>query len=176
MNPIFIPILVVAIFAIVIGTIVKITKKSTDSSEDDSGKKTEYEYVRKQYIMSIPEHELFDVLVKILGETYNIFPQVQISSLVYAKGYDKVQYGARKNTTQKTVDFVICDKTLIQPLLVIELDDDSHARPDRRARDESKEKILASAGLPLLRYRKYVVFDPEDVKSKVLAKILSAQS
>ncbi|MGI5917257.1 MAG: DUF2726 domain-containing protein [Anaerolineae bacterium] len=52
---------------------------------------------------------------------------------------------------RKHVDFLLCDPQTMAPLLGIELDDSSHRRPDRRARDELVDRIFESAGLPLLR-------------------------
>ncbi len=51
----------------------------------------------------------------------------------------------------KHVDFVLCDARDLRPLLVIELDDKSHAREDRRTRDGLVDDILSTAGLPLHR-------------------------
>ena len=52
--------------------------------------------------------------------------------------------------TGKCVDFVICDKETMQTLLVIELDDKSHSRRERKTRDAFVDKTLQSAGIPIL--------------------------
>lgn len=53
------------------------------------------------------------------------------------------------------------------PLLAIELDDDSHWHPDRQARDAEVERVLKSAGLPLLRVKPGSPFSPQDVTRRV---------
>jgi very-short-patch-repair endonuclease len=49
------------------------------------------------------------------------------------------------------LDFVVCHPATLQPLVVIELDEPSHAEPRRQTRDEEVEAMLRKAGLPLLR-------------------------
>jgi len=53
--------------------------------------------------------------------------------------------------SQKHLDFVVCSRTTLSPVLAIELDDRSHERPDRRARDEFVDAALRAANLPLER-------------------------
>ncbi len=50
----------------------------------------------------------------------------------------------------KHVDFVVVAGDRMLPLRVIELDDASHARPDRIVRDETVDHVLTSAGIPIL--------------------------
>jgi very-short-patch-repair endonuclease len=52
--------------------------------------------------------------------------------------------------TRKQLDFVLCDPDSTRPLLVIELDDRSHQRSDRRERDGFIDDACAAAGLPIL--------------------------
>ncbi len=51
---------------------------------------------------------------------------------------------------RKHVDFLLCDSATMQPLVGIELDDSSHQRPDRQARDLFVDGVFAAAQLPLL--------------------------
>ena len=46
----------------------------------------------------------------------------------------------------KCVDFVICEARAFAPRLVVELDDRSHDRADRRKRDAFVDDVLAAAG------------------------------
>ena len=48
------------------------------------------------------------------------------------------------------MDFVVCDAGTLRPLVVVELDEPSHATPQRQGRDEDVETILAAAGLPII--------------------------
>ena len=48
-------------------------------------------------------------------------------------------------------DFVVCDIATLRPLVAIELDEPSHARPHRQTLDDDEVRyLLAAAGLPML--------------------------
>ena len=65
--------------------------------------------------------------------------------------------------SQKSVDFVLCDKTYLSPKLAVELDDKSHERTDRQERDVEVERILKEAGMPLLRIANHNQFNREEI-------------
>ncbi len=52
----------------------------------------------------------------------------------------------------KHLDYVLCERDTLAVILAIELDDRSHARDERRARDAFVDEALAGAGIPLLRF------------------------
>lgn len=64
----------------------------------------------------------------------------------------------------KHVDFVLCDKKLVARC-IIELDDNSHNSPNRKARDEFVDEVLNSAG--------YQVFHLQDVDADALEQKIS---
>ena len=51
----------------------------------------------------------------------------------------------------KHIDFLICDRGTLEAKLAVELDDATHQRPDRQARDTFVNQALSDAGVPLLR-------------------------
>ena len=51
----------------------------------------------------------------------------------------------------KHVDFLLCSKPSLAPILGIELDDSSHKLPEQQERDKFKDILFSSVGLPLLR-------------------------
>jgi very-short-patch-repair endonuclease len=69
------------------------------------------------------------------------------------------------------VDFVLCDRAYIAPKLAIELDDQTHERSDRQDRDHEVERILKTAGVPLLRLINHGRFDPSDLAQKIKAAL-----
>jgi hypothetical protein len=100
------------------------------------------------------EADFFRVLRHVIGNSGHILAQVSVGKLLYFPGNHRSTPGRqawRNRVAQKTVDFVICDYSTLQPLLAIELDEPSHDAPDRQARDRQVESILKAAGLPLLR-------------------------
>ena len=85
--------------------------------------------------MTPSENEFFDVLLKIVNSQYYVFPQIHLSSILDHKINGQSWKGAWGSIQQKSVDFTICDTRSRLPILVIELDDMTHDRDDRKLRD-----------------------------------------
>lgn len=78
---------------------------------------------------------------------------------------------AQNKITSKQADFVICDPKTTRPLLVVELDDQSHARADRKNRDGFVDRACASAGLPILHVRAAGSYDTKKLAADIAALI-----
>lgn len=102
----------------------------------------EYRYKVRTPFMSAPERAAYELLVDALPE-YEIFPQIALVSVI-----DKTN-AAYRGELFRVVDFCAFTKDLT-PVLAVELNDASHNRADRKARDEKVKCILDRAGLPLL--------------------------
>ncbi|MPN50852.1 hypothetical protein SDC9_198492 [bioreactor metagenome] len=57
----------------------------------------------------------------------------------------------------------------MRPLLGIELDDKSHDKADRQARDQLVEGVFKAAGLPLVRFAVKSGYSPGDIQSQIMA-------
>ncbi len=126
-----------------------------------------YAYQKKEYLLTKPEHEFFQTLETIIGNQYYIFPQIHLSSLLKHNLKGQNWKGALSHIDRKSVDYVICDKTYLSPLLIIELDDKTHDRNDRRDRDEAVEQILQNSHLPLVRVPNTDINKIEEIKEKI---------
>lgn len=99
--------------------------------------------------MSVPEQVLYFRLLEALPD-HIVLAQVQLSRFIGVKrGHPARAWLNRIN--RKSVDFLILakDATVVA---AIELDDRSHDRPDRRRADAQKNRALADAGVPLIRW------------------------
>lgn len=133
----------------------------------DMRTKAKYQYKRKEFFLTRAEHEFYDALVEAAGQEYRIFAQVHLPTLIDSKVVGQNWRGAFRHISEKSVDFVLCDKAYLSPRLAIELDDKSHERPERKERDEEVERILREAGVPLLRYENHGVFKPSELLEKI---------
>ncbi|MEX2515139.1 MAG: DUF2726 domain-containing protein [Candidatus Paceibacterota bacterium] len=143
---------------------------------ENGGKRKEkevasYNYQRKKYFMTRAEHDFYDVLQDAVADDYVIFPQVHLSTIIDHKVKGQNWQGALAHIDRKSVDFVLCDKDYLSPRLVIELDDKSHSRKDRIARDEEVERILDEVGLPLLRIENHGSFDVASISESIRAAV-----
>ena len=156
-------ILVGVVIALVI--VVSFLKFKFEGGEDKE--KAKYDYKKRAFFMTRAEHEFYDALVKAVGTEYLIFAQVHLPTLVDNKVVGQNWKGAFKHISQKSVDFVLCDKAYISPKLAIELDDKTHERPERQERDQEVERILKGAGMPLLRLENRGQFNPIELAQKI---------
>lgn len=115
--------------------------------------------------LSPAELAFYRVLVPVVDSRYVICPKVRLADLVHT-----VERNDRANMNriiQKHVDFVLCEKESMKPILVIELDDQSHSRQDRRERDELVDAVFESAQLPLLHVRAAARYAPQDLRAQI---------
>ncbi len=99
---------------------------------------------------------------------------VRLADLVYiARGIEKRQSFFNK-IQSKHIDFVLCNKNEIKPILAIELDDSSHQKPDRQKRDEFVDNALKQAGLPLLRVPARGNYDPQELKQQIKSALTTS--
>lgn len=99
--------------------------------------------------LSEPEQVLYYRLCHALPD-HLVLAQVGLSRfLAVKKGHDPRAWHNRIN--RMSVDFLVCNKDA-SVVAAIELDDASHARPDRVSADEKKERALEAAGVRLLRW------------------------
>lgn len=127
-------------------------------------------YARR--LMSAPEQVLYFRLVEALPDRV-VLAQVQLSRIL------GVQKGANQQSwlnriSRMSADFVICtrDATVVA---VVELDDASHDRADRQAADAKKDKALASAGIPVVRWPVKAIPDAAAIR-QVLASASTPHS
>lgn len=154
------------VLVIVIGVLV-VAVKIFDLPIGQDKKKSTYRYKRKEFFMSRPEHLFFDVLVSIVGDRYYVFSQVHLSTILDNKVKGQNWRGAFRHIDEKSVDFVICDKAYIKPLLAIELDDSSHERAGRQDRDAEVERIFKEVGLPLLRLANQNQYNKDEIRNQI---------
>jgi hypothetical protein len=104
-------------------------------------------HVRKP--MTSPEQVLYFRLLQALP-AHIVLAQVQLSRFLgVTKGQPSRPWLNRID--RLSVDFLVLDKDA-SVVAAIELDDKSHERPDRREADSRKDRALAAAGVPLLRW------------------------
>jgi hypothetical protein len=130
-------------------------------------------YRRKDYLLTKAERSFFGALSQAVGDEYLIFPQIGLGQLLAVRSGTESPMTHLNRISAKRVDFLLCDRDAIRPLLAIELDDSSHARPDRRSRDAFVEAALAAAGLPLLRIPARAGYNLAEVESQIGAAIQS---
>lgn len=104
-------------------------------------------YAKKPTLVSRPEYEFLQMLRQISPDKYEVVPQVALVSVI-----DKRTNTAYRNELFRICDYCFVDRDTFEPLLLVELNDSSHKRSDRKARDEKVAAICADAELPLVTF------------------------
>jgi very-short-patch-repair endonuclease len=113
------------------------------------------------------EKAFFRALKSAAGEGYHVCAQVRLADVVQIREglNDHTRWKALTQVSSKSVDFLILSAVSLDPVLAIEVDDRSHFRPDRQARDVFVNQVFEEIGLPLLRVRAKFVYDIGQIKA-----------
>jgi len=139
-----------------------------------TGSNARMPFRKKDYLLTKAERSFYEVLRRSVDEQTTVFAKVRLLDLVWLpKGTQNA--GSHRNRVQsKHVDFVLCNRAALMPMLVVELDDASHAREDRQARDLLVDRVLTGAGLPVLRVRTSRGYSPAELQRQIDAALAGA--
>jgi predicted RNA-binding Zn-ribbon protein involved in translation (DUF1610 family) len=136
-------------------------KTQTTTSSSDS-----LPYRVRDDFLSPAENSFFHVLCSVVGEQVVICPKVRLADIFFVVRPDKnLAYFNR--ISQRHVDFLLCERGSMKPILCVELDDSSHSRSGRKARDEFVDKAFEAADLPLLHIAAQRSYDTRELTGKV---------
>lgn len=137
--------LLLLIIAVAVIAVLAVLKTKAQRNADDEAWPF---YAKKP--LSQPEQVLYFRLIQALPE-HIVLAQVQLSRLLAVKkGNNQQAWNNRIN--RMSADFVVCGKDS-SIVAVIELDDATHQRGDRKAADAKKDKALGSAGVRVVRWQ-----------------------
>ena len=129
----------------------------------------------KRELITEYEKKLYIILENIIKEKdySNIIIQakIRLADLIGTTTYNKRDFN---RICSKHVDFVLCEKQNLKPLLIIELDDKSHNYENRRIRDDFVNQSLVQSGYKVLRIRNLDKTKIEQTITEILANKLPA--
>ena len=147
-------------------------EQAEDTNEDVTGEKVTYPYVLNQQIFSQKEGYFYRDVRPIADKLgLIVFTKVRLADLLtvpkgtkdYTKWFNRIK--------AKHIDFIFVDREYNIKLLV-EVDDPSHNRPDRQARDEAVDEMFRQVGMEVLHLRawgkKYGAEDLETIITNAL--------
>ena|SRR3989344_1081896 len=163
------------IFAITLAGIVIAFKFLTESGllqklfgDSERSKIQKLPYKKKDYLLTVAEKNFYWILSGVAEKNNSLlFAKVRLEDLLWLPRGTDNRFGLRNRIKSRHIDFVLCDKENIKPLIAIELDDSSHNREDRIERDFSIDNILRDAGLPILHQRVQPSYYPQEVEDKI---------
>lgn len=127
-----------------------------------------FPYRLVEQFASPAELNFYHVLRQVIGSELALFSKVSLGDLFYPQSGDRGQNATYRNKIdRKHVDFLLCDPRTLRPLAGIELDDASHQREDRMARDRFVAGVFAAAGLPLVRFPVRAEYNPREIQTRL---------
>ena len=109
---------------------------------------------RRKAVLTAWERKALAVPNSQIRPGMHLCPQVRLADVLSIDAGDRSSHiRALNKVACKSVDFVVVDVASGNPLLVIELDDKTHRREDRQARDAFVDDVLRKAGIPILRFK-----------------------
>lgn len=163
----------IAIILLLIGYIIfskmNSQNKKTEDVESDSIpiNTSKLPYKKKEYLMTTAERSFYGVLSLVLKDSrFCIFSKVRLADLLYLPNNTINRQAYWNKLQSKHVDFLICDKKLLKPLLVVALDDASHSYSERVECDIFVNQALQEAGLNIVRIKAantYVINEVEQL-------------
>ena len=154
----------------------KVKKNAEDTIEEETGEKITYPYKLKQRIFSDKEGYFFRDVRPIADKLgLIVFTKMRIADMLevpnnhpeFTKWFNKIK--------AKHIDFIFVDQNYHIKLLV-EVDDPSHNRPDRQARDQEVDEMFRQQGLEVLHLRAWGrQYGAEDLET-IITNALKLQS
>lgn len=121
--------------------------------------------------LSNAEVSFCQVLRSVVGDRAVVCPKVNLGDLFFvATGDHRKNRALANRVDRKHVDFLLCEPKTMRPVMAIELDDKSHDRADRQARDQLVEAVFKAAGLPLARFAVKSGYSPTEIQSQIMPK------
>lgn len=154
----------VLVFVAVVAALLKKRKAATPTGDAAA---EAMPFKTNKYFLSAAEQSFYGVLKQAVAGQFDIFAKVRLMDILWLPPQAQNKQRYRNMVQSKHVDFVLCNSKGLLPVLAIELDDSSHARDDRSRRDVLVDKVLADAGLPVLRVPAKSAYDVRQVTAGI---------
>ncbi len=141
------PVSVIVFFVFVAAIIAAARKTFPSHLRVRAHRQVTSEYHAAESLLTTTELHFWHSLREAVGPRAHVLMKVRLADVLMAGPHD---LAALRRVSQKHVDFLLCDPQTLRPLLALELDDTSHERPERQARDAFVNNAYAHAGLPVL--------------------------
>ena len=130
-------------------------------------------YERKLTFFTPAERSFFGVLKQVVGDHYEIFGQVRVADLIVVKKGlgNSARQSFFNKIKAKHVDFVLCNPNDLTVVAAIELDDKSHNKSSRVARDKFMDAAFQAAELPLIRFKAQHSYSINDIATSLQSNI-----
>lgn len=143
--------LLYTIYLITIGWIILLIKLIQKSLTNK--KNNEKNHLRKTYssksLLTDYEKYFYNIFKNNFSDIYLIIPQTNLATFIIKQKDFSKQY---QNELYRNIDFGFFDKETLTPLLLIEINDNTHSTKDRIYRDKRVKEICTEAEINLITF------------------------
>ncbi|MBE6798024.1 MAG: DUF2726 domain-containing protein [Ruminococcaceae bacterium] len=125
-------------------------KKNNINANTNTNNK--YWYYSKKQLLTNHEKYYYNALIGYANKyNFHLLAKVRLADLVEAdeRNYSKKQFAFYK-IQAKHIDFALCDKSNLEPVLIIEIDDNTHNDAERIKRDNFVDEVLNKTGYKIV--------------------------
>ena len=165
------PTIYLVVLLLVVATCIKLFVSQSVKAKKGDFSLNNYSLVPS--VMTNTEMSFYHSLIKAVNDEQAVMVKVRLADIINIKKGSENYMAHFGKIKAKHVDYLLCNKTDLKPILVIELDDKSHQREDRMTRDKLVDGILKTVGLPVIHYpvkRNYSQKDLISVVSEAIGK------
>jgi hypothetical protein len=153
--------LVIALVGVVVVVVVKVLISGSKKNQ------ATLPYQKEDALFTPAERVFLAVLETALGNQFRVLGKVRLADVIKVKpGLDG---GARQQAfnriQSKHLDFVVCNPQDLSVQFVVELDDSSHQKAKRQARDEFLDQALAAADVPVFHFPVKRTYSAQEIQS-----------
>ena len=155
-------ILLVGLVAICVFVFFATKLKQSKISPDD------FPYTKNQTLFSPAERSFLGVLEHAVGDEFTVLGKVRIADVVSVQSMANRSAWKRafNRINAKHFDYVVCLKSDLSIICVVELDDKSHQQRKRQERDAFVEGVCRAVSLPFLQIPAQKAYSISDVHLK----------
>jgi hypothetical protein len=161
------PILILVAAVVIIGFVVLAAlakAKGKGAEEAEVGRGSDYELAQ---LFSPAERSFLGVLEGLLPDGVGLLAKVRLGDVFRPKKGIPKWTAANNRLNRKHIDFLIVRTSDLSPVAGIELDDSSHQRADRKARDTFVDDVFKASDLPLLHVTAKATYNPNEIRQSV---------
>lgn len=109
-----------------------------------------YPYKLRDPLLPAVETRFYQILLAIIGKRVVICPKMRLADLFRVQASNEHYKAFYRRIANRSVDFLLCERYTLKPLLAIELYDHNQPNALRKRRDPFIDKVFKAAKLPIL--------------------------
>jgi hypothetical protein len=131
-----------------------------------------YPVVLRDPLLTAVETQFYQVLMAVAGKRVQVLVKMRLADLFkvktgQGKAKDKANEAFARRIDSRSVDFVLCERYTLRPLLAVELYDHSQSKATRKHRDLWLDKVFKSAKLPILHLVAQAQYNPKALAVRI---------